>query len=151
MTIESVTTDEYGAVGEVISVDVPPPTAPVLMSDRSTVETTTETTAEAWTTFQAKATAFFAQTTQATVTFFREHQQLLSMLGWFLLAFLGIRVLFAALDAIDDILLVTPALKLIGLATVAWFIWRYLVRANNRQELAQMFNHAKAEFFGSQE
>jgi len=61
------------------------------------------------------------------------------------------RVVFAALDAIDDLPLVTPALKLVGLTTVGWFIWRYLIRANNRQELAQMFDRTKSELFGNQD
>ncbi len=160
MSTEIVTTNEYGEVEEVISVNGSPTADPMLMEAPATQDTIIQETAttdaadaadaaeEAWASFQVKANAFLAKVTQFTGTFFQQNKQLLSILGWTLLTLLGIRVVFAALDAIDDVPLVTPVLKLIGLATVAWFIWRYLLRANNRQEFAQMFNNAKAELFG---
>jgi Flp pilus assembly protein TadB len=159
MSTEIVTTNEYGEVEEVMSVDDSSTPDPMLMEAPATQDTAIQETAttdaadaaeEAWASFQVKANAFLAKAIQSTGTFFEQNKQLLSILGWTLLTLLGIRVVFAALDAIDDIPLVTPVLKLIGLATVAWFIWRYLLRANNRQELAQMFNNAKAELFGGQ-
>jgi len=155
MSTEIVTTNEYGEVEEVMSVDDSSAPDPMLMEASATQDTVIQETAaatdaagEAWASFQVKANAFLAKALQSTGTFFEQNKQLLSILGWTLLTLLGIRVVFAALDAIDDIPLVTPVLKLIGLATVAWFIWRYLLRANNRQELAQMLNGAKAELFG---
>ena len=155
MSTEIVTTNEYGEVEEVMSVDDSSAPDPMLMEASATQDTVIQETAaatdaagEAWASFQVKANAFLARAIQSTGTFFEQNKQLLSILGWTLLTLLGIRVVFAALDAIDDIPLVTPVLKLIGLATVAWFIWRYLLRANNRQELAQMLNGAKAELFG---
>jgi|GEM_PF-1049589 hypothetical protein len=155
MSTEIVTTNEYGEVEEVMSVDDSSAPDPMLMEASATQDTVIQETAaatdaagEAWASFQVKANAFLTKALQSTGTFFEQNKQLLSILGWTLLTLLGIRVVFAALDAIDDIPLVTPVLKLIGLATVAWFIWRYLLRANNRQELAQMLNGAKAELFG---
>ena len=159
MSTEIVTTNEYGEVEEVMPVDGSPAADPMLMQPPATQEMVTQETAtadatdaaqEAWASFQVKANAFLTKAIQSIGTFFEQNKQLLSILGWTLLTLLGIRVVFAALDAIDDIPLVTPILKLIGLATVAWFIWRYLLRANNRHELSQMFNNAKAELFGDQ-
>lgn len=151
MTTEIVQTNEYSEYGEVqpeaTPTNVSPPTEPMIISDTST----TDSAEDAWKSVQVKATAFFAEATQSTVTFFRENRRLLSTLGWTFLFFLGTRMLFAALDAIDDLPLVTPLLKLIGLATVAWFVWRYLMRANNRQELTQTLDRVKRELFGSRE
>jgi hypothetical protein len=168
MNTETAQREEYGEVQEVIPVDNVSPVDPTLLEETPAtetppVETTTLDTATiepatteaarsadiAWAEFQANANASFQRAIQATSKFFRENRQLLSTLGWVLLALLGIRVVFAALDAIDDLPLVTPILKLIGLSTVGWFIWRYLLRANNRQELAQMFNRTKADLFGN--
>jgi hypothetical protein len=126
MSTEIVTTNEDGEVEEVMSVDGSPATDPMLMQapatqDMAIQDTATEATdaAEAaWASFQVKANAFLARAIQSTGTFFEQNKQLLSVLGWTLLTLLGIRVVFAALDAIDDIPLVTPVLKLIGLATV---------------------------------
>jgi len=111
---------------------------------------TMETVEHNWQSFQVKASTFVENATSNTIAFFRNNQQLLSTLGWVLLALLGIRAVFAVLDVIDNIPLVTPLLKLIGLIYVGWFIWRYLLREQNRQELAQTINRVKTEVFGRQ-
>ena len=110
---------------------------------------TTESTEEAWRSVQAKTTDFLENATSYVTTFYRNNRSLLITLGWILLAFLGAKLLFAALDTIDDIPLVTPLLKLVGLVSVTRFVWRYLIRERNRQELAETLNRAKAEVLGS--
>ncbi|MBW4517615.1 MAG: CAAD domain-containing protein [Timaviella obliquedivisa GSE-PSE-MK23-08B] len=109
----------------------------------------TELAEESLTSFQVQAANFFDNVTQSTVAFFKGNRQLLSNLGWLLLAFLGIRVLFASLDAIDDIPLMSSLLKLVGLITLVQFSWRHLVRANDRQELTQKIVQAKADLLGN--
>ncbi len=143
---EIVQINEYGEVKKEVIPGEFPTAEPVLIQNTSS----TESAEEAWQSSQVKVTtAFFRNATEYPVAFFRRNQLLLTTLGWILLALLGTRILFATLDVIDDIPLVTPNLKLIGLGTVAWFVWRYLIRANNRQELAQMLDGAKAELLGS--
>lgn len=146
MTNDIVQTDEYGEVMMETSLGEVFPTIeqPLLTSAPSTTELTEDLTS-----FQTEAADFFANTTQSIVAFFRKNRQLLGTLGWILLAFLGIRVLFASLDSIDDVPLMSSFLKLIGLVSVVRFIWRYLVRANDRQELTQKIDHAKAELLGN--
>jgi CAAD domains of cyanobacterial aminoacyl-tRNA synthetase len=146
MTNDIVQTNEYGEVimetglGEVHStIEQPLLTA---------APTTTESAEESWGSFQTQATNFFANATQSTVAFFRENRQLLITLGWIFLALLGIRVLFASLDAIDDVPLMSSLLKIIGLVSVVRFVWRYLLRATDRQELTQKVDQAKAELLG---
>lgn len=147
MTTEIVQTNEYGEVTtEVVSVDTPPASESVLMHNAST----NESTEESWRSIQAQVTAFFANATSSTTAFFKNNQQLLTTLGWIFLAFLGARLVLAGLDAIDDIPLVTPILKITGLVSVIRFVWRYLIREQNRQELMQTLDRAKTELFGSQ-
>jgi CAAD domains of cyanobacterial aminoacyl-tRNA synthetase len=109
----------------------------------------TELIEESWDSLQANATNFLADATQSTVTFFKSNRSLMTKLGWVFLAFLGIRVLFAAVGAIDSIPLMSPFLKVAGLIYVSQFVWRYLLRASDRQAFAQKFNRVKAEFLGS--
>jgi hypothetical protein len=130
-------------------VPVEPSTEPILIQDGSTTEAT-ESLADIWQSFQAKASAFFDNAPKATAAFFKNNQPLLSNLGLLLLAFLGIRVLLAVLDAIDDLPFVAFTLKLIGLVYVVRFVQRYLMRAEDRQELAQTLNRAKTELLGNQ-
>ena len=145
MTNEIVPTNEYGEVTTDVLVDVPPSVETSIIHNTST----TESAEEAWQSSQAKLTRFFANLTESPVAFFRNNWPLLSNLGWILLAFFGIRVLFALLDAVDDIPLVSTVLKLIGFVYAGWFVWRYLIRASDRQELARKLSRAKAELLGS--
>lgn len=147
MTNDIVQTNEYGEAAMETSLGEMHPIIeqPLLTAAPYTPELADESLSS----FQAKATNFFANLTQYTVTFFRENRRLLGTLGWILLAFLGIKVLFASLDSIDDVPLMSSFLKLIGLISVVQFVWRYLVRANDRQELTQKIAHAKAELLGN--
>ena len=46
------------------------------------------------------------------------------------------------------IILLAPTLQLIGMGYTAWFIWRYLWKAEKRQELASEFGALKEQIFG---
>lgn len=146
MTTETVQFDEYGEVTTDVVSEDPPIVADVVSYNASK----NESAEESWRAIQAQIAAFFANATSYTTAFFKNNQQLLTTLGWIFLAFLGARLLLAGLDAIDDIPLMTPILKIIGLVSAVQFVWRYLLREQNRQELIQTLNNAKAELFGGQ-
>ena len=110
---------------------------------------TTESTEEVWQSIQIKTADFFGNAASYTAALFKNNRQTLITLGWIFLVFLSAKILFTALDTIDDIPLVTPLLKLVGLVSVTRFVWRYLIREQNRQEFAEALNHAKAEVLGS--
>lgn len=84
------------------------------------------------------------------VSFIRDNGQLFTTVGLVLLALILFRVLLTLLDTIDDIPLLTPLLKLIGLSYLIWFTNRYFLRTSTRQELAQTVRDYKEQFFGSQ-
>ncbi len=130
-------------------------TIPVDMPGAETsivVHGTTETDpdAESWQLFQAKIAGFFENATKYTTAFFERNRTLLSRIGWILLVLLGMRLLFGAIDALDDLPLVSPLLKLIGFVSVVRFVWRYLIWERDRQELSQQINRVKSEVFGAQ-
>jgi phosphoglycolate phosphatase-like HAD superfamily hydrolase len=137
--------DDYNSFGNNIAAK-----AESMLSDASSnAETATDAATQAWQSFQVKANHFLTNATSSIGAFVRNNQSLFGALGWVLLALLGIKVLFTTLDVIDDIPLISPLLKLIGLVYSGWFVWRYLLRAHNRQELAQTIKQAKADLFGS--
>jgi CAAD domains of cyanobacterial aminoacyl-tRNA synthetase len=107
-----------------------------------------ESAEQFWQSFQAKTTAFFNNITKNTAAFLKSNQQLLSTLGFILLALLGFKVVFAIMGVIEEIPFVTPLLKLIGLVYVVRFVWRYLIREQDRQELIQTLNRTKVEVLG---
>lgn len=61
---------------------------------------------------------------------------------------LAVRLTLAILNSVNDIPLLAPTFELIGIAYTAWFIYRYLWRASNRQQLANDFNALKEEILG---
>jgi hypothetical protein len=130
-----------------ISLATPLPASNTIVINDSSASDSAE---EMWQSFQFQATAFLETAKENLITLLRNNRQIFYVLGWIFLALLGIRILFAVMNAIDDIPFVTFILKLIGFLYVARFVQRYLVRADNRQELSQMLNHAKSEFLGSE-
>ena len=112
------------------------------------VESTTDAAQETWDTVQAKAPGIFDEITSAVPAFFQQNRQLLINLGVVFLAFVAAKLAFAGLNAIDDIPLVTPLLKIVGLVYVVKFIWNYLIREQDRENLVAKFNKTKAEILG---
>lgn len=80
--------------------------------------------------------------------FFAEYQQPLVTLGLFLAAIITVKITLAILDALNDIPLLAPLLQLVGLGYTGWFVWRYLWKASNRQELTTEFEAIKKQILG---
>ena len=84
-----------------------------------------------------------------TGQFFADNKQPLITLGIIVLGIVSVKILVAILAAINDIPLLAPMLQLIGLGYTAWFVWRYLWKASNRQELLSELGALKNQIFGS--
>jgi hypothetical protein len=80
--------------------------------------------------------------------FFADYQKPLITLGLFLGAIVTVKVTLAILDALNDIPLLAPLLELVGVGYTAWFVWRYLWKASNRQELTVEFEAIKKQILG---
>jgi CAAD domains of cyanobacterial aminoacyl-tRNA synthetase len=120
---------------------------PVAMSsDRSASELQ-----DLWVPIQMNQPAIFIDDTIASAkAFYNNNRELLKIVGLGILAILAIRLLFAGLNAIDSIPLFTPFLKVVGLVYTVRFVWRYLIREQDRQELVEVFNRTKSEVLGNQ-
>jgi len=149
MTLEITKTDAYGNTVQTISVSAPSHTESVAAKIESTTDSATESAQELWVAIQPKTTAFLDDAYSSIENFYITNQQLLTRLGLVLLGIIGLKVLFAGLSAIDGIPLVTPLLKIVGLYYVGRFIWRYSIRAQDRQELMAYINQTKAEVLGA--
>ena len=124
--------------------------APNMSMDAYDDKSLMDSAQDTWRSIQTSDTAAYFERAKAyVVDFFSNNRQLLVALGVFLLAIISIKLLFAGLSAIDDIPLVSPLLKVIGLGYVVRFVLRYLIREQDRQELKQAIDRNKAEIFGS--
>lgn len=80
--------------------------------------------------------------------FFQEYRRPLLALGLIFGAFISVKLTLAILDAINDVPVLAPLFELIGLIYSGWFIYRYLLKASNRAELASEMNALKDQVLG---
>ena len=80
--------------------------------------------------------------------FFKEYKRPLLALGLIFGAFISVKLTLAILDAINDVPVLAPLFELIGLIYSGWFIYRYLLKASNRSELASEMNALKDQVLG---
>jgi len=81
--------------------------------------------------------------------FFSEYKRPLITLGLIFAGVITTKLVFAMLDALDDIPLLSPTFKLIGFGYSVWFVYRYLLKASTRQELASQAGDLKNQIIGN--
>ncbi len=74
-------------------------------------------------------------------------KQLVNLLLFFL-AVIAVRVVLSVLTAINDFPLLSPLFELIGLGYTGWFVYRYLWKESNRQELKTELDALKSQIIG---
>ncbi len=67
-------------------------------------------------------------------SFFNTYKQSIISLGLILAAIVTLRVVLAVIDALNDIPLLESTFKLIGIGYSTWFVYRYLLKTQTRQE-----------------
>jgi glutamyl-tRNA synthetase len=80
--------------------------------------------------------------------FFTEYQKPLINVGLVVGGAIGIKLLLAVLDALNDIPLLAPTFELIGMGYTAWFVYRYLLKESTRQELLAEIESLKDQVVG---
>ncbi len=80
--------------------------------------------------------------------FFKQYRRPIVTVGLILAAILAVKIVLALLDAVDDIPLLAPSLELIGLFYTGWFLYRYLLKASNRQELLDDIGAIRDQILG---
>lgn len=107
-----------------------------------------EETSQQWQRVWDRISGLLGNLPDYVTDFFKEYQRPLITVGLILAALISVRVVLAILRAVNDIPLLAPTFELIGLTYSGWFIYRYLLRAANRQELLEDFNALKAQVLG---
>ncbi len=80
--------------------------------------------------------------------FFIAYNQQIITVALVVAAILALKVLVAVLDAINDLPLIYPTFQLIGIGYTTWFVFRYLIKASNRQELVAQIQSFRNEIAG---
>lgn len=82
------------------------------------------------------------------VDFFKEYRRPLITVGTILAAFVSVKLLLAILNAINEVPLLAPTFELIGLGYSGWFIFRFVLKDANRQELTANISSVKDQVLG---
>ncbi len=80
--------------------------------------------------------------------FFNQYRSQITIAGIGFGSFIGVKLTLALLSALNEIPLVQPALELVGLSYTAWFVYRFILRADNRQELTEKYDGLKGQVLG---
>lgn len=96
----------------------------------------------------AKISQFLAEIPEDLNKFYSAYKTPLIGLAVFLASFVALRVVLAMLAAVNDIPLVSSVFELIGIGYTGWFIFRYLLKAPTRKELAAEIESFKKQITG---
>lgn len=103
---------------------------------------------EQWRQFGEKTYTFLSSLPDYVSEFFSQYRRPIVTIALIFGAFLSVKLTLALLDAINDIPLLAPTFELVGLGYTAWFVYRYLLRASNRQELGDEIKTLKDQIVG---
>ncbi|MDZ8093118.1 MULTISPECIES: CAAD domain-containing protein [unclassified Nostoc] len=101
-----------------------------------------------WQQISRQISQFLEQLPQYLSDFFRDYKQPLISVALILAAIITARVVLTVLAAINDIPLLSPLFELVGISYTSWFVFRYLLKASTRQELADEIQSLKNQFVG---
>ena len=105
-------------------------------------------TNEQWREVGEKAYTLLAALPDYVGKFFSEYRKPLTTVGLIFGSIVSVKLTLALLSAINDIPLLEPTFELVGLGYTVWFVYRYLLKASNRQELSQEFDKLKSQVVG---
>ena len=80
--------------------------------------------------------------------FVSQYRSQLTIAGIAFGSFVGVKLTLALLAALNEIPLVQPTLELIGLFYSLWFAYRFILKADNRQELSEKYDGLKNQVLG---
>ncbi|HTL90291.1 MAG TPA: CAAD domain-containing protein [Leptolyngbya sp.] len=103
---------------------------------------------EQWREIADKTYSVLATLPEQLGKFFSEYRKPLVTVGLIFGSIVSVKLTLALLGAINDVPLLQPTFELVGLSYSIWFVYRYLLKASNREELGQEFNKLKAQVVG---
>ena len=130
--------DQVDAVTVKISPDTSSSLAPI----------PTDSTDEQWKDVSAKVSDFIADLPAYLSDFFGEYKRPIITIGLIIASLIAVKLLLAVLGAINDLPLFSSIFELVGMGYSAWFVWRYLLKASTRQQLATEFGTLKEQVLG---
>lgn len=117
--------------------------------DPMLLPSSTSDASQQWRQVGEKVYSFLSGLPEYLSEFFGEYKRPIITLGLIFGGIIGVKLVLAVLDAVNDIPLLAPTFELVGFGYTAWFVYRYLLRASNRQELVRDIETLKDQVVGS--
>ncbi|UNU24465.1 CAAD domain-containing protein [Microcoleus vaginatus] len=136
--------DETQTVTEVVTVDLVPDQPGVMTT------TTPETTTSQFQDIKDQVITILSEFPAYLSNFFADYQKPLITVGLILAGGISIKVMLGVLGALNDVPLVAPIFELIGMGYTGWFVYRYLLKASDRQELLTEIDSLKEQVVGKE-
>ncbi|MEW6497523.1 MAG: CAAD domain-containing protein [Cyanobacteriota bacterium] len=108
-------------------------------------------TDQPWQEWVQVASDFLSRLPDYVTDFFSSYQKPLLTVALIITGGITVKVTLAVLDAINDIPLLAPVFELVGIGYTAWFVYRYLLKVETRQELGDEFKALKGQVVGKEE
>ena len=108
----------------------------------------TDSTNEQWQEVGAKVSDFIADLPAYLSDFFGEYKRPIITISLVLASLIAVKLLLAILSAINDLPLISSLFELVGMGYSAWFVWRYLLKASDREQLGSDFSTLKSQVLG---
>lgn len=80
--------------------------------------------------------------------FFKAYKSPITSIALILATIVTLRLITAVIDALNDLPLFAASFEAIGIGFVIWFVYRYLLKASTRQEIALEFQILKEQIIG---
>ncbi|QSJ17535.1 CAAD domain-containing protein [Nostoc sp. UHCC 0702] len=101
-----------------------------------------------WQQVSRKTSEFLERLPEYIGNFFEDYKQALTNVVLILAAIVTGKIVLTILDAINDIPLLEPIFELIGIIYATWFVFRYLLKSETRQELGEEIQSLKQQIVG---
>lgn len=103
---------------------------------------------EQWRDIGEKVSDFLADLPAYLSDFFGEYKRPIITISLIIASLIAVKLLLAVLSAINDLPLFSSLFELIGMGYSAWFVYRYLLKASTREQLAGEFSSLKEQVLG---
>jgi hypothetical protein len=130
---------ESSEVQKDITVEIKPDSGAIIKTDSSD---------EQWREVGAKVSDFLADLPTYLSDFFGEYKRPIITIGLVIASLIALKLLLAVLSAINDLPLFSSLFELIGMGYSAWFVYRHLLTASARENLASEFSSLKQQVIG---
>ncbi len=103
----------------------------------------------AWERDRAQIEDFFNQPMKYVSAFWQEYKPIVYVLGAIVLALFALKIVLSVIGFFTSLPLIGGLLELVGIAYTVWFVNRYLLKAETRQELSHQVEGMKQDVIGA--